>query len=92
MFNIFEILPRIKSIYSALKECTSKIQQSAKFIDFFAHDVLDFSILHKDGQKFKKQKQVFDIREAVGEIIELQKDKTNLKGLRITTRYEGFQN
>lgn len=59
------------------------MQQSVKIIDFFAHDVLDFSVLHKESQNFKKQTSIFDIRSAVAEILEIQMDKANMKEITI---------
>lgn len=90
VFAVNEVLPKLKSIYSSLKECICKIQQSAKFIDYFAHDILDYSILHKDSTRFRKQMQVFDIRKAVTEIMDLQNDKVTMKGITVDTLYEDF--
>jgi hypothetical protein len=42
---------------------------AAKFIDFFVHDILDYSILNKEEKNFTKALAIFDIREAVNEII-----------------------
>ena len=42
---------------------------AAKFIDFFVHDILDYSILNKEEKVFTKALGIFDIREAINEII-----------------------
>lgn len=41
---------------------------SAKFIDYFVHDILDYAVLTNDSQNFIKNNSVFDIREAFNEI------------------------
>lgn len=64
---------------------------AAKFIDFFVHDILDYTILNKDHNKFKPQNQLFDIRDAIIQIIEIQEDKARMKQINITTEYFGFE-
>jgi len=34
---------------------------------------------------------MFDIREAINEIIEIQEDKINMKAITLTTKFEGFE-
>lgn len=34
---------------------------AAKFIDFFVHDILDYTILNKDDKNFTKDISVFDV-------------------------------
>jgi len=48
-----------------LKKCGTKVTSAAKFIDFFVHDILDYTILNKDEKNFGKHISVFDIREAI---------------------------
>lgn len=70
---------------------TKKLSQSVKFIDYFVHDILDFSILRKDDEKFTKDLSVFDIREAVKEIMEIQEDKVEMKEIKVSTTYMNFE-
>ena len=44
---------------------------AAKFIDFFVHDILDYTILNKDNKNFTKQIIEFDIRDAINQILEI---------------------
>ena len=46
-----------------------KIESATKFVDFFVHDILDFSILNKEVSKFNQNITVFNVKEAVDEII-----------------------
>ena len=43
--------------------------------------MLDYSILKKEEKNFMKTIDKFDIRNAINEIIEIQEDKTNMKGI-----------
>ena len=54
-----------------LRTCSKKIGGAGKFIDYFVHDILDYTILSKDGQNFIKQCSVFDVRKAVKELLEI---------------------
>ena len=51
---------------------------STKFIDFFVHDLLDFSILEKNEENFTKNISVFNMSSAVDEIIESLTDKAQM--------------
>jgi hypothetical protein len=52
-----------------------KIFSAAKFIDYFVHDILDYTILQKDSENFLKRSTDFDIRDAINEIIDIEIDK-----------------
>lgn len=47
---------------------------STKFIDFFIHDILDYTLLIKKEKNFTKNLSIFDIRKAVNEILEILYD------------------
>ena len=42
---------------------------ASKFIDFFVHDILDFTLLIKAEKNFVKNIQLFNIKNAVDEIL-----------------------
>ena len=52
---------------------------AAKFIDFFVHDILDYTMLNKNAKNFIKDVAVFDIKKCINEIVEIQQDKIDLK-------------
>lgn len=56
---------------------------ASKFIDYFVHDMLDYTILNKEDKNFMKSVSNFDIRNAIGEIIEIQEDKIQMKCIEI---------
>ena len=79
-------------LLKGLKTCGKKMTSAAKFIDFFVHDILDYTMLNKEEKSFTKALMVFDIREAVLEIITIQEDKAQMKNISLRTVYNGFEN
>ena len=55
----------LNEIYGGIYTCGEKLTSAAKFVDFFVHDILDYTILNKDEKNFTKQISVFDINMAV---------------------------
>ena len=45
---------------------------ASKFIDFFVHDILDYTLLNKDQKNFIKNRTQFDVRDAIREIMDIQ--------------------
>ena len=43
---------KLKKVYVGLKTCGKKMTSASKFIDFFVHDILDYTILNKEEAKF----------------------------------------
>ena len=56
---------------------------ATKIIDFFVHDILDYTILNKDDQNFTKNFTIFNIKTAISEIIEALEDKVKLKNISV---------
>jgi len=38
------------------------MSSATKFIDFFVHDILDYTILNEDKTKFNYQISIFDVK------------------------------
>ena len=62
---------RLTKVYDGIKVCCKKMTSAAKFVDFFVHDILDYTILNKDDKNFTQTISVFDVREAIQEIVEI---------------------
>ena len=62
-------------IYDQINNSTKKMASATKFIDFFVHDILDYTILNKDETNFNKNITIFNVKEAVEEILETLDDK-----------------
>ena len=56
---------------------------ATKFIDFFVHDILDYTILNKQEKNFTKNMIVMDVRKAINEIMEIMNDKIEMKTIDI---------
>ena len=52
-----QVLKVIENIY----KCSNKMVCATKFIDFFVHDILDYTILNKDEHNFTKNLEIFNI-------------------------------
>jgi hypothetical protein len=70
-------------IYEKLIESGSKLTSASKFLDFFVHDILDYTMLNKNDTEFHKNIENFDIREAVKEIMLVLNDKINMKNIQV---------
>ena len=62
---------KLKRILKGLENCGSKMSSAAKFIDYFVHDILDYTILNKEEKNFAKDLKVMDIRKTIEEIVEI---------------------
>ena len=63
---------------------------ATKFIDFFVHDILDYTILNKDSKNFTKNITIFNIKKAVDEIVGTLNDKASMKKIIIDIKLIGF--
>ena len=63
---------------------------AAKFIDYFVHDIIDYTILNKQEKNFAKDLQSMDIRQTVEEIVEIQADKSEIKEIEVSIKYKNF--
>mmetsp|Transcript_15950 Transcript_15950/g.24690 ORF Transcript_15950/g.24690 Transcript_15950/m.24690 type:complete len:191 (+) Transcript_15950:2325-2897(+) len=80
----------LEQIRNGLGTCSSKIYSAVSFIDFFVHDILDYTILNKEEKSFTKNNSIFDVREAIIETIDLQLDKIEMKTIKTRTLFRGF--
>ena len=78
------------SIYDGLYTSGRKITQAAKFIDFFVHDILDYTLLNKNEVGFVKQMEIFDINKCVQEICMILSDKASMKEIEFQTKLLNF--
>lgn len=68
-----------------------KMGSANKFIDFFVHDILDFSVLNQNEKNFTKVFTIFDIKVAVREILDMLMDKIRMKNIEVKEIYHGFE-
>ena len=85
------------NIYDNISNCGKKMVSATKFIDFFVHDILDYTMLNKEKDKgekgtgFSKNVSVFNIKEAVTEIVDTLADKADLKEIDVAVKMHGFK-
>ena len=61
------------------------MSQSSKLLMFFVNDMLDFAQILQG--KFRKVVESFDLKEAVAEVISIQKFQTESKDINIIVRF-----
>jgi hypothetical protein len=74
---------KFQEINKGLKTCGNKMISAVKFIDFFVHDILDYTLLNKKDKNFAKDLNLFNIQVAVEEIVNILEDKAALKNIRV---------
>ena len=53
-----------------------KMKTAGQFIDFFIHDVLDYSVLNNLQNNFQKIPECFEIRDVLTTVLQMVEDKT----------------
>ena len=56
---------------------------ATKFLDFFVHDMLDYTILNKDEKNFTKNIGVANVKVVLNELLEMMNDKVQMKNISI---------
>ena len=77
--NNEQLKGNLTEVFGFITQCNKKLRSATKFIDFFVHDMLDYTILQKDQSNFTKQITIFNIQEAINEIIESLEDKISMR-------------
>ena len=66
------------------------MNSASKFIDFFVHDILDYSVLMNNSKAFRAENEVFDIREGIKQISRVHEDSLALKKIDFKQYFIGF--
>ena len=77
-------------IYVNTKRCAEKIASATKFIDFFVHDILDYTVLNKDAEKFFPNITYENILKVLSEIKETLQDKVDMKAINVSISFIGI--
>lgn len=70
---------KLKSVVSNVEINCNKMHSSSKFLDYFVHDLLDYTILTNDSKNFIYRKTEFVLADCVDEIIAVMSDKIEMK-------------
>ena len=68
---------------SKFEVCGSKISSATLFIDFFVHDILDYTLLNEKEENFIPNNTVFNIQTGIDEIKAILIDKIRIKSINI---------
>ena len=64
---------------------------SSQFIDYFVHDILDYTVLTNEQSDFKPNFEVFNIKESFNHVEKILKDQAHMKGIKVKTIFENFE-
>ena len=59
------------------------MKASANLIDYFVHDMLDYTVLTNDRKNFIKEITNFDLQDCIVSIYEILEDKVKMKDIRL---------
>jgi two-component system sensor histidine kinase BarA len=62
---------KLVKVFIGMQVCRKKMKNATHFIDYFVHDILDYTILNQNSQNFQPNNEVFDIKKSVQHIIEI---------------------
>ena len=80
------------NIMSKIEVCGCKISSATKFIDFFVHDILDYTLLNEKEENFMPNNTLFNLETSISEIKEILIDKIKLKAINIDIKIKNFDN
>jgi signal transduction histidine kinase len=84
------LIDKLVQVYKELKQVGKKMDSASKFIDFFVHDILDYSVLMNNSKAFRAENEVFDIREGIKQISRVHEDSLALKKIDFKQYFVGF--
>ena len=71
-----------------IEDSISVLESSSKKLNFTVNDMLSLAQIEKD--KFRINLSTFDVREAVAEVVSIQKDKADFNQIRLSQEFSGF--
>lgn len=57
-----DLVDKLDDINEGIQTCGQKMFSATKFIDYFVHDILDYTVLNKQAKNFTKNNTVSDVR------------------------------
>ena len=58
------------------------------FIDYFIHDVLDYTVLNNKQNNFTKKSEIFETSDVLNIVMQMIEDKTKMKNIEIKTVFK----
>ena len=86
-----QVLEKLQLINSGIEVNLNKMQNCVKLIDYFVHDMLDYTVLQNDNENFIRDITSFDVSECINQIYEILEDKIKMKQIKVKISLSGFQ-
>ena len=81
---------KLELINAGIGVNVNKMQNCVKLIDYFVHDMLDYTILQNDNENFIKDIAPFEISECIDQIYEILEEKIMMKQIKVKISLSGF--
>ena len=76
---MIQLMEKLQLINSGIEVNLNKMQNCVKLIDYFVHDMLDYTVLQNDNENSIQDITYFDISECINQIYEILEDKIKMK-------------
>ena len=73
-----------------MEESLETLSSSSKLLEFCVHDMLSLAQINNPG-KFRKNCTLFNIKEAVREVMEIQKSKADYQCIELNSHFSNFE-
>ena len=80
----------LQKVFSSLQDISDRMHSAVKHIEYFMHDIFDYTTLMNESGQFQKIITTYDIRESVEDIMQILMGQIQMKGHQVQTMYEGF--
>ena len=85
-----EFKHKLYLMFNSILTCGKKMASATKFIDFFVHDILDYTLLNQSKKTFMKNITIFNILTAIKEIKQILHDKVLMKEIKVEIKLIGL--
>ena len=85
-----EFKHKLYLMFNSILTCGKKMASATKFIDFFVHDILDYTLLNQSKTTFMKNITIFNILAAIKEIKQILHDKVLMKEIKVEIKLIGL--
>eukprot|EP00356_Strombidium_inclinatum_P011678 CAMPEP_0170485268 /NCGR_PEP_ID=MMETSP0208-20121228/4574_1 /TAXON_ID=197538 /ORGANISM="Strombidium inclinatum, Strain S3" /LENGTH=162 /DNA_ID=CAMNT_0010758865 /DNA_START=268 /DNA_END=756 /DNA_ORIENTATION=+ len=84
--RVADVSENLKQVVRMMKVSTKIQESSANIMNFLVDDLLDFSQLN--AGKFRQVLSTFNLKEAIDEVLAIQKEKAEMKGISLSAVYK----
>ena len=84
--RVEDVGPKLKEVLDMITQSYKIQDSSSNLMSFLVDDLLDFAQLNNG--KFRKVAKEFDLKEAIREVVEIQKEKAKMQGIKLKERFK----